>query len=153
MKITLFLPIIYLLLSCANINDKPNDVLYNKYLMYSSEVNANNIKKLYPKYFSSDLLKTESINDPEVKDQLLFKEYMKSYLSHSENIVNKIGCLTINGFDEEKKPISFNLEYINNNSSWLINSIHILFLKDESKFSDTAKCPNYYTDANRVTGQ
>ncbi len=144
MKIPLLLFAACFMASCASIENEPDDTLYSKYVMYSSEADEDSIKVLYSKYFSNDLLGSESINDPEVVEQLLFKEYMKNYSNHVEKIANRAGCLTVNGFDEENKPITFNLEYTAYHGQWLISDIHILFLDDESKFLDIARCPDYY---------
>lgn len=145
MKQISFLLIIFLA-SCVSIKDEHNNKLHSKYQMYLTEINKNNIRQLFTKYFSVDLLGTESINDPEITDQLLFKKYMNTYYNHIEKTSNNKGCLTINGFDDENEPVAFNLEYILYNGKWLINDIHILFLDYKSKFSEVARCPSYYVN-------
>lgn len=144
MKILLLL-VFPILISCITI--KSESALFAQYSKYFSETNKENIKKIHFKYFSRDLLGSESIDDPEVIDQLLFKSYMKAPYNYFEIIKIDKGCLTINGYDESNEPVAFNLEYVLLNNRWLINNIHILFLDDKSKFSKVAKCPrDYKTD-------
>ena len=132
------------LTSCGIIKSEYSSSLYSKYTMYSAEANKDNIRKLYPKYFSANVVGSESTDDPEVIEQLLFKDYMKKNFNNLEMIAGNKGCLTVNGFDAENQPISFNLEYVFYNNEWLINDIHVLFLDDSSKFQSIARCPGYY---------
>lgn len=146
MKIFFFL-VFPLLISCETI--KKESTLYARYIEYSTEVKKENIKALYSKYFSRNLLEVEDIDDLEVIDQLLFKNYMKTSYNYFEKKRGNKGCVTINGFDEENEPIAFNLEFISLNGKWLINNIHVLLLDKESKFSNVAKCPSDYKNSNK----
>ena len=51
-----------------------------------------------------------------------------------------------NGFDEEKAPLVFSLEYKLVDHQWLINEIHVVLVENENDFSKSAKCPDKYTN-------
>lgn len=126
------------------VTTKPPDVLYTQFTAYSLEANENNINTIYSRYFSPDLLSVEKAISPDVSRQLLFKDYMTRYFNHFENINGGHGCLTINGYDSENMPLTFNIEYTMENTKWLIEEIDILFVNDVTEFSETAKCPREY---------
>jgi len=67
---------------------------------------------------------------------------MEKKSSNIEAITNNSGCLTINGYDLENMPISFNLKYIKSEPRWLIDEINVSFVNNKEDFSETAKCPN-----------
>jgi len=132
----------FLLFSCAN--DTNDKLLYTNYSNYDKNININNLPKSSPHYFSQNLLSDIDLKDAEVSEQLLFNTYMAKQLEHFEKSNGVFGCLTINGLDNEKMPISFNLKYIFENKRWLIDEIGIVFVNTLSDFSKTAQCPDEY---------
>lgn len=130
------------IISCATIT--PENVLYKQFTAYSLEANEDNINTIYSRYISSDLLSGEKTISSDASRQLLFKDYMKRYFNHFERIQGGQGCLTINGYDSENMPLTFNIEYAMENKKWLIEEIDILFVNDVTEFSETAKCPREY---------
>ena len=85
MKLIFFL-IFPTLISCSLITNESE--LYLAYNKYSSLTDKENIKKVHSKYFSNELLGSESIDDPEVVDQLLFKSYMEKQYNNIETKKN-----------------------------------------------------------------
>ena len=134
--------VVFFIAACAAISE--SGVLYNTFSAYSFEANSKNIGSISSKYFSADLLRNKNIQNSEISSQLLFKNYMTVTYSHLEKISGNGGCLTVNGFDDEKMPLAFNIEYIKSSERWLIKSIDILFLEDKSEFSSKPKCPYEY---------
>lgn len=132
-----------LLLGCATTNKSP-PTLYEAYLLYSESTSEDNISHIANRYFSVSLLGDKYLTNPDASSQLLFKKYMNSVVNHYEQINNQNGCLTINGYDEEKAPILFSLKYIKNNGRWLIEEIHVVFIESINDFSKEAKCPESY---------
>ena len=128
--------------ACATISE--NGVLYDTFSDYSFEANSENIESISYKYFSADLLRNKNIRNSEISSQLLFKDYMTVTHSHLEKISGNEGCLTVNGFDDEKMPLAFNIEYIKNSEKWFIKAIDILFLDNKAEFSSKPKCPYEY---------
>jgi hypothetical protein len=117
-----------------------DNALYEKYSAYKSEANEKSINTLYSKYFSSSLLRGKKVGEPEVSEQLLFKNYMKKTHSHFEKTSGERGCLTVNGFDENNTPLVFNIEYVYLDGSWFMNDVNVLFLGESGRFSGEAKC-------------
>ncbi len=142
MRISLLIIFSLLIFSCASVETKNS--LFDSYKKYGSTSNKKNIASIYSDFFSHDLLGSENISDPEVIDQLLFKDLMAKYHSHYEEIYGEFGCLTINGYDNENGVVAFNLKYILRGEDWLIREIHIFYPENESDLSNTAKCPGDY---------
>jgi hypothetical protein len=129
--------------SCATLRDSP-PVLYQEFSQYKNSANENNIIELASKFFSPSLIGNNYQDNPDAVSQLLFKNYMVITDSHFEKINEQEGCLTINGYDEEKSPLIFSLKYISGNNHWLINEIHVVFVENKSDFSNSVKCPSDY---------
>jgi|GEM_PF-2233622 len=124
-----------------------NNSLYEQFSTYALTVNNDNILSQSPKFFSKRLL-TQANNSKashaEIAGQLLFKQYMVTQVNSFEVITDKSGCLTVNGYDSENTPWSFNLKYIHHKEKWLIDDITIFFVNSEADFSTSAKCPDKY---------
>ncbi|GAA6170658.1 hypothetical protein NBRC116592_03280 [Colwellia sp. KU-HH00111] len=143
MRVLLFLCTL-LLGSCAT--HEQGKSLYSTFLDYESNTSKSNIIQSSPSFFSKNLLNQLNLNSLEVAEQLLFKGYMAKKINNFEMILGTSGCLTINGFDSENMPISFNLKYIKSEQRWLIDEINVFFASDEADFSQTAKCPSEYNN-------
>lgn len=144
MKNTLisFLTILFIASCASTYRDPP--VLFQTYYQYKESTNENNIKEVAKIYFSQSLLGKNYLTNPDATSQLLFKDYMITTANHYEQINYQNGCLTINGYDEEKSPLIFSLKYILNNGHWLIDKIHVVFIESKNDFSKDAKCPESY---------
>jgi len=119
--------------SCTSLNKE--STLYSNYEQYKESILKS---KSYIKYFSEVI--TNNINAGN-ESQLLFSKYMSKELDHYERINNKIGCLTVNGVGDKNEPISFFLEYKNENKKWLISDIDVTFLEDKKNYNLKALCP------------
>jgi len=131
-----------LITSCATVHN--SYVLYRAYSQYENGANKNNIIEVASNFFSPSLLGKNYQANPNATSQLLFKNYMVSTDSHHEKNNELEGCLTINGYDEEKFPLIFSLKYISSKGNWLIDNIHVVFVESEKDFSISAKCPSEY---------
>lgn len=131
------------IISCATRHDA-SLVLYQEYSRYKNNANKNNIIEVASKFFSPSLLGKNYRTDPDATSQLLFKNHMMAIDSHHEKINAQKGCLTINGYDEEKAPLIFSLKYVLRNNQWLIDKIHVVFIEKAKDFSNKAKCPSEY---------
>ena len=130
------------LVSCATISkDEP---LYSAYSKYMTESNEENIGALSSTYFSAELLKGKNTSNADIQKQLLFKDDMAVTRNHFERVKGTQGCLTINGFDREKMPLVFNIEYWRVNEKWIIKAIDIQLVNSEHEFRDAATCPYEY---------
>ena len=133
--------LVLLISSCATM-DNSSSTLYHEYSQYSESANKNNIIEMASDFFSPSLLGKSYRTNPDAINQLLFKNYMATTESHYEKINGQVGCLTINGNDEENFPLALSLEYELISDRWLINKIHVVFIENE--FVDKATCPNEY---------
>lgn len=142
-NILLFLLISLFLTSCTTFHNS-SSVLHQKYLQYENTVNKNNIVEEARNFFSPSLLGNNYQYNPDAVSQFLFKNYMVNTDSSFEEISGQEGCLTINGYDEDRLPLIFSLKYILSNENWLIDNIHVVFVESENDFSNDAKCPTDY---------
>ncbi len=126
--------------------DAKKDVLHIKYSEYRADVNRENVKTLAPVFFSSNLLKGVDLGDSGTLNQLLFPNYMHTQASHFELVIATRGCLTVNGYDQENMPMTFNIEYRQAGGSWLIEEVDVLLVDHESEFSLVARCPSEYAN-------
>ena len=141
MKYILILAALFLV-ACATISkDEP---LYSAYSKYKAEANKENIGALSSVYFSAELLKGKNTSNPEIQKQLLFKDYMAVTRNHFERINGTQGCLTVNGYDSEKVPLIFNIEYLRVNEKWMIKAIDVQLVNSEHEFRNMATCPYEY---------
>lgn len=131
-----------LIYSCTSNGN--SESLQSKYSHYEKNIDESNLFQLRSVFFSRGLLSDLNVNDLEVSEQLLFKSYMSKQLESFETIKGSIGCLTINGLDNDEAPISFNIKYINENENWVIDEIGVLFVDTPAEFSKLAKCPGEY---------
>lgn len=136
------LSLVFLMGACAT--HKTELTLYSTFVDYKSNISKDNITEVSPKFFSEQLLSKLNLNSSEIIEQLLFKNYMAREVNHLETIGEGFSCLTVNGYDTEDMPISFNLKYIDSNHRWLIDEINVLFVSAEDKFSKVAKCPSVF---------
>ncbi|WDE00907.1 hypothetical protein [Thalassomonas actiniarum] len=139
----IFIVLLLFVTSCATKNIDSS--LYEHFSNYALAVNNNNILAKSTHFFSERLLNqanSDSKNHSEVAEQLLYKQYMLRQFNNFEIIKDNTGCLTVNGYDNENLPLSFNLKYIQNKSNGLIDGINISFVNSASEFSTSAKCPD-----------
>jgi len=143
-NIILVLFSVLILSGCSSTSKSSLTKLYPVYLKYEKTTNEKNIVKLADNFFSSRMLKEleEAGSIADSKDLLLFKNYIINKDSHYEKINAHVGCLSINGLDEENSPVILSLKYTLMNDSWLIDEIHILYFDSKEEFTKSAKCPN-----------
>lgn len=124
----------------------PTQPLYDAYYYYSQNANRDNIIDVASKYFSPTLLGENYKTNPDASSQFLFKNYMQEATNHYEKVNDQSGCLTINGFDADQYPVMFSLGYALIDNTWLIDQIHVVFVKSEKDFVAQAKCRSEFTD-------
>lgn len=144
-KVLIYLALIFFVSGCATTHPNSSS-LYEAFSRYESTANKNNILEVAEMFFSTSLLGKDYRNNPGAAGQLLFKNYMTTAQSHYENANQSGGCLTINGYDEDKTPLIFSLKYIPNEGHWLIDSIHVVYIENENDFARSAKCPSEYVN-------
>jgi hypothetical protein len=141
MKLIIFC-LVFLVSSCSIKTNE--EQLYLNYFHYKNSVHKDNLLQISPDIFSQNLLTKLNINETHVSEQLLFKKYMSKQIEHFEKIDGLVGCLSINGLDNESMPMSFNIKYIYEHDRWLIDEIGILFVNSTIDFKQSAQCPSEY---------
>jgi len=79
---------------------------YSNYSEYKKSVAESKIMERYSLYFDAALVNNVDINDPSTASQLAFANYMIEEVSHYELTLNNKGCLTVNGLDADKAPVT-----------------------------------------------
>ncbi|MEE1999948.1 hypothetical protein QWY20_00650 [Alkalimonas sp. MEB108] len=129
---------------CATADDSQMP-LFQTYAKYTALVDKDNVLTIAGSYFSPSLLGEDYKNNPGATSQLLFHQLMAEKVNHRELVIGQHGCLSINGYDEGKEPLTFSLAYIQLDDAWFIAQIHVVFLENESDFPDVATCPDAYS--------
>lgn len=114
------------------------------YANYLANASEENISETYWQYFSKEALTGIEVSSPTTKDQLLFKQLMRSTSSVYEVHFNDYGCLSVNGKNSNDEPITFNIEYEIENSRALISHIDVQLHNSEKEFPTKATCPRDY---------
>jgi hypothetical protein len=55
-------------------------------------------------------------------------------------VTGNTGCLAVVGQDNEKQPLQFNLAYRAKDDSWLIDQVHVVFLKQFTELQAITNC-------------
>ncbi|RWX52692.1 hypothetical protein [Photobacterium chitinilyticum] len=131
-----------LLAGCSSIYNEGS--LFSFYERYLVDAKRDNIKLIYRDFFDDALVADVDINNSFIIEQLLFKENMKKIISHKESLYKDYGCLTVNGVDNDGKPIAINVEFSNHEPKWLMKDVDILLLDTKEDYSNTAVCPKEY---------
>lgn len=134
---------IFFIFSLFGCTSKPiSDVdLYEAYTQLSKLVDSGNILVNRNKYFSSTYLSEVDIKDKKSLFLLKLSRYIETTDSHYQKLNGNLGCLTINGFDNEKSPVSLFVEYKKENTSWYVNYMYLNFIENKSEFINDAVCP------------
>lgn len=137
--ITLIFSVALLISSCAHQKEAVSP-LYDQYVVYMHSVTKQNVISVADKYFSKSLLGTDYKDDPDAPVLLAFHTRMVAIDSHAETTHKNHGCLIINGYNDNREPLIFRLQYIYTGGNWLISWIHIIYPGDASYFSRQAEC-------------
>lgn len=122
---------------------KTNEVqLFDSYNQLFYEVKEGDIIQNRYKYFTNNYLKEVNPEDANSRILLKLSNYINKEISHYQKINDSYGCLSINGFDENKEPLSLHIEYKIENNMWLINYIFVSFLESTSNYAIQATCPH-----------
>jgi len=68
-------------------------------------------------------------------------EYVHQVFSHYQKITDQKGCLSINGIDLNKDPVSLHLEYKKEKGVWLVDYIFLHLIESREDYAEKALCP------------
>lgn len=117
--------------------------LYDAYQIYANSVDSDNVRQQAADFFSEKVIGTVPLAADASVEQLLFRNYMADIRDHYESVQKQYGCLTVNGYDDDKQPVQFNLGYRYQSERWLIDDIHVLLLDSEEGFDNNSHCAEY----------
>ncbi len=136
------LPLLLVLLISSCSAHKPETAqLYDAYSKLSQEAKYGDILSHRNEHFTSTYLKEVSPSDKNSIFLLKLTNYINKNLSHFQSTGSGTACLTINGTDENKEPLTLNIEYKKSNNKWLINYMFVNFLENSDYYAKSVICP------------
>jgi len=126
--------------SCAT-NQTTVPDLQKYFVQLSGEVASGDVVDRREDYFSRVYLKEVNIDDENSLFLLNIPSHVKKIESYYQSLNKDTGCLTINGYESNGSPVSIYLEYIKENSHWVVNYMYLNLLEDKSGFKGKAICP------------
>lgn len=115
--------------------------LYEEFNRLNQEVENNTILPNRKDFFTAEYLKEV---DPSNKNSLLLlnlPNYVHQEISHYQKSSDQGGCLSINGVEKNKEPISLHLEYKHENGAWVVNYMFLHFMENSDGYTKEALCP------------
>lgn len=147
MKIKIFIGILLgLIAGCTTTLARTEVSLYSKFQGFKEQVNKDYEEALKDN-ISIDLLdfykQAEANMPPDIRFPF-FKELASTIQverSHFEIVQESTGCLTINGVDMDKEPKTLSLYYIQENSQWVIDTVHVHGHDSTQGYYTKVSCP------------
>jgi len=132
--------ILLLPLSCVS-EPVSNQDLYHLYAQLSKSTSSGEVVGDREKYFTPKYLSDVNVTEKKSLFVLKLTKYIDSIETQYQKIDSNSGCLTINGIDKEKSPVSLFVEYKKINSNWLVNYMYLNFIESKKEFINKAICP------------
>ncbi|MFK5950262.1 MAG: hypothetical protein QM500_15990 [Methylococcales bacterium] len=139
MKHLIIIVFIVSVFSCVSV--KKDVSLFDEYKLYVFSINENEA------VFLKNMLSSEVRNKIKLTGEdafpilSSFHGVLKEVTGQYQLINNNKGCLTVNGYDENKSPVSLYIEYINENSKWLLSYVEVFYLDSPKEFKNRGVCP------------
>ena len=133
--------IVFIGANCA-IGDTNETNLYEIYLEHAEYANGGQIADNREKYFTKFYLSEVDVGDEKSLFLLSISKYIDKVDLNYQIINGGVGCLTINGFEENGGPVALHIEYKNRKREWLINYMYLDLLENQVDFENRAVCPD-----------
>ena len=136
------------LIACSTAyNSSSSPALYQVYTIFKNEVTYNLNRMDYRQYFDKALLaENANASDTDLRQEL--KEFIANIATEKDHYEKKVddntGCLSINGYNSEQRPITLNFEYRQSIDKWVIKQMDAHLLRNNGEFSKKATCPKEY---------
>ncbi len=140
MKLFVSLMLSLVLYGCSTLKTEQTD-LYEEYIKQTQAVKNKTIVSSRMSFFTNEYLKEV---DPDNEKSLLLlnlSEYVHQAFSHYQKITDQKGCLSINGIDLNKDPVSLHLEYKKEKGVWLVDYIFLHLIESREDYAEKALCP------------
>ncbi len=129
-----------ILVSCAS--TKENVALFERYNTYVSEINKNKSSFILSMLSKNIANKINSLGEKEFPVLSEFPSVLHNIESHYQKLKNSNGCLTINGYGKNNKPIILSIKYLYENKSWVIDYIEVYYADSKKEFQTKGVCPS-----------
>ncbi len=123
MKHIFILTLALVLVSCTA--TKESKVLFDNYNTYVSEAKKNKSKFILPMLSSNRVNQINSLGETQFPVLSEFPNILYKIAGHYQKLEGNIGCLTINGYGENDKPIILSIKYLYENKKWGLDFIEI----------------------------
>jgi len=126
--------------SCASTKGSPE--LFESYKTYSNKTIKNKqtfVMGLLSKKRVEEIKKSGEKEFPVLSE---FPRVLSKIESHYQKIEKNQGCLTINGYGENNKPIILSIAYLYESKIWVINFVEIYYADSEKEFINKGVCPS-----------
>ncbi len=140
MKLFVSLMLTMILYGCSVLEPEQVD-LYENYTKQTQAVKNNIILENRKLFFTNRYLK--AVNPDDEKSLLLLKlsQYVDQEVSHYQKMDAQKGCLSINGIELNKDPVSLHVEYKKEHGLWLVDYMFLHLIESSEDYVKEALCP------------
>ena len=137
----IFLIALYIALaSCASTKESKD--LFESYNAYSNKMKNNKSNFIIPMLSKNKRNKIKELGEKEFPVLSGFSSVLYKIESHFQNIKNNIGCLTINGYGKNSKPIVLSIKYLYEDKNWGVDFVEIYYPDSNKEFQKKGICPS-----------
>lgn len=140
MKLSMSVIFSLFLYGCSTLKTEQID-LYEVYVEQAQAAKNNTIVSNRESFFTSGYLGSVDPNDEKSLLLLNLSEYVSQEISYYQKIDNQKACLSINGIEASKEPISLHIEYKKENGLWLVDYMFLHFIESSGDYAREALCP------------
>ncbi len=139
MKRILLIMVYIALASCVFAKESKD--LFEAYKAYSIQIKNTKTNFIMSMLSKDKVQKIKTLGANEFPVLSEFSRVLNKIESHFQSIKNNIGCLTINGYGENNKPIILSIKYLNENKNWGIDFVEVYYADSNKEFQNKAICP------------
>ncbi len=140
MKRLFILMLALFITSCAT--TKESSGLFESYKTYSNKIIKNKSNFIMSMLSKKRVEEIEKLGEKEFPVLSEFSKVLYKIESHYQKIGKNQGCLTINGYGKNNKPIVLSITYLNENKRWVINFVEIYYADSTKEFHVKGICPS-----------
>jgi len=140
MKLFVSLMLSLVLYGCSMLKTEQTD-LYKEYIKQAQAVENNTMVSNRSSFFTSEYLKEVDLADEKSLLVLNLSKYVHQEFSHYQKIEGQKGCLSINGIENNKDPVSLYLEYKKERGLWLVDYMFLHLMESSEDYAKEALCP------------
>ncbi len=140
MKHIYILMLSLIIASC--VTTKESTSLFENYNTYVSEINKNKSDFFLPMLSKNRVNQINLSNKNEFPVLSEFPRVLSKIESHYQKLETNKGCLTINGYGKNNKPIVLSIKYLYENNKWGVDFVEIYYADSIKEFPIKGICPS-----------